>query len=229
MSFLIQLFPPKIDLPTPLARAIDVWRALPVVADDTPLDRTRFVVVDVMSNSFDARRGHLLGLGAVAIEHLRVVSGDAVSLVLPSLAADADGDEMAPETEEALSEFLAFAGKSPCAAVHAAFAQTVLDRSLRAELGVQTSNPWIDLARLAPQLFPEVPPRRSGVDGWLRHFGLRVLVRDNPPHDAQVAAGLLLILLERALACGITTLGALRARHCELPREQDSGAVAPRP
>lgn len=214
MSFLIQLFRPKTDLPTPIARAVDAWRALPVIADDTPLERARFVVVDVRSNSFDVRRGRLLGLGVVAIENLRVLPGEAFSAALGSPLEPADGldsvSAAGAEAEDALAEYLAFAGKSPCAALHSVFAQTVLDRALRTELGVQASTPWIDLARLAPQLFPEMSPR-GGVDDWLRHFGLRALVRDNLLHDAQVTGGLLLILLERALARGITTLGALHA------------------
>jgi DNA polymerase-3 subunit epsilon len=205
MSFLIPLFPAKADLPTPIACAIDAWRALPAPAEDTPLAAARFVVIGALGDGFDARRARLLGIGAVAVDRLRIVPREAFSAALP---LPADESVLA---EEALTEFLAFAGKAPCAALHVEFARTLLDRTLRAELGVTTAGAWLDLAALAPALFPELAPRRDGVDGWLRYFGLRVLVRDNVLHDAQVAASLLLILLERALAGGIPTLGALHA------------------
>src|SRR5207247_6802040 len=111
---------------------------------------------------FDARRNQLLALGVVAIEALRPAPGapfgavfgrdvtvkrDQVLIrrVMPTQAADEN-------PEEILSDLIAFVGKAQCLAFHAPFVQTVLARTLRAELGVQLPNPWIDLAQLARKL-----------------------------------------------------------------------------
>jgi len=221
MSFLVQLFRATRDMPTPVAQAIDAWRALPAVADETPIGQGRFVVVNVETAGFDARRARLLALGAVLIENTRVVAQEVfVSVLRYAWPAHDDlvehgvtsGMQRAGEPpQEVLSAFLTFVGKTPCVAFHAAFTQTVLDCALRAELGAQLANPWIDLAPLARTLVPEAQLAGPGLDDWLRHFGLRVLVRDHALHDAQVTAELFAVLLQRATARGLLSLSQLSA------------------
>jgi len=113
--------------------------------------------------------------------------------------------------EQALAKFLAFVGKYPCVAFHAYFDRTVLDRALRAELGLRLSNPWIDVAQLAPILYPEARLVHAALDDWLSYFRLRAITRHDAVHDAHATAELLLILLSRARSRDITTLAQLRA------------------
>lgn len=222
MSWLVQLFRSPDDLPPPIAQSLDAWRALPAVAEDAPLEQTRFVVVDVETSGLNPYRDHLLSIGAVVVEGARLAPRHSFSAVLrhetPSARDNVLVHGLTPSIqaageapERALSEFLTFLGNAPCVAYHAEFDRTILGRALRTALGVQLSNPWLDLARLAPVLVPEARLRSSALDDWLAYFRLRAHVRHNALHDAQVAAQLFLILLKRAAARGITALARLRA------------------
>ncbi len=222
MSWVVPLFRPKSELPPSIAAAVEAWRAAPPVADSTPLVQTRFVVIDVETSGLDPRRDRLLSIGAVAVEGMKlaprytfsaVVRNDVPTrrenIVVHGLTPTAQAAGEPPE--QALSEFLRFAGKSPCVAFHADFDRAVLARAVRAELGVRLDNPWLDLAQLAPALVPTARRSRAPLDDWLAHFRLRAHARHNAVHDAQVAAELFLILLARAGARRLATLGALRA------------------
>lgn len=222
MSWLVQLLRPKVDLPPAAARALEEWRALPAVSEETPLARTRFIVMDIETSGLNPRRDALLSIGAVVVEGMRLAPRYTFSAVLrnevPSSRDNVLIHGLTPSMqiegeprEQALSEFLTFAGKSPCVAYHAGFDRVALDRALRRALGARIDNPWIDLARLAPALVPQAHLRNAALDDWLAHFRLRAHVRHNAVHDAQVAAELFLILLARAVSRGVATLGELRA------------------
>jgi DNA polymerase-3 subunit epsilon len=229
MSWLVHLFRQKTDLPESVAERLDAWRALPAAAHDTPLERARLVVVDVETSGLDPRRDRLLSIGAVVIENMRLAPQYTFSAVLrnetPSTRENILVHGLTPSAQAAgeardyaLSEFLSFIGKWPCVAFHAAFDRAVLERALRIELGVHLDNPWLDLAPLARGLVPETKLPQGTLDDWLAYFRLRAHVRHNAVHDAQVAAELLLILLQRAQARGITTLAQLvAAAEKELP------------
>lgn len=110
--------------------------------------------------------------------------------------------------------FLEFTGKNPLVAFHAGFDKAVLDRDLRKTLGVRLSNPWLDLAQLAPALVPEARLPRAGLDEWLGYFGLRAHARHRAVDDAFATAELFLVLLARARARELTTVSTLHAA-CE--------------
>lgn len=222
MSWLVHLFRPKVGLPPPIAASLEAWRALAPVADATALAHARFVVVDVETGGLNPRRDRLLSIGAVTVERMRMLPREAFDAVLrnetPSTRENVLVHGLTPTRqaagempEQALSDFLDFLGKAPCVAFHAGFDRTVLDRALRTELGVRLSNPWLDLALLAPALFPEARLGHGDLDDWLAYFRIRVHKRHDAIHDAHSAAELLLILLARARARGISTLAQLRA------------------
>lgn len=222
MSWLVQLFRPQSDLPPPIAQRVDAWRALPAVTEDTPLQKMRFVVVDVETSGLDPRRDRLLSIGAVVIAGMRLAPRYTFSAVLrnerPSTRDNILVHGLTPSIqaageapEQALSEFLAFVGNAPCVAFHADFDRTVFERALRTALGARLPNPWIDLARLAPVLAPEARLRDAALDDWLAYFRLRAHVRHDAVHDAHAAAEFFLILLQRAAARGFVTLARLRA------------------
>jgi DNA polymerase-3 subunit epsilon len=237
MSWLVHLFRPQADLPPPIAQCVEAWRALPTVAEDTLLEQTRFVVVDVETSGLDPRRDRLLSIGAVVVEGMRLAPRHTFSTILrnekPSTRENILLHGLTPSVqaageapEQALSEFLTFVGNAPCVAFHADFDRTVLERALRTALGVRLSNPWLDLARLAPVLVPEARLAQAALDDWLAYFRLRAHVRHNAVHDAQVAAQLFLILLQRATARGIATLAALRATAEAYKRFNTRGGIS---
>ncbi|HEX9811683.1 MAG TPA: 3'-5' exonuclease [Burkholderiales bacterium] len=222
MAWLAQLFRPKVELPDELVRAIEAWRVLPESPDSAAIDETRFMVLDVETSGLDPRRDRLLSIGAVVVERMRLTPREAFNVVLrnqwPSTRENVVVHGLTPTRqaageipERALGGFLEFVGKSPCVAFHADFDRIVLDRALRAELGVRLSNPWIDAARLAPILFPEARLVHGALDDWLAYFRLRAHTRHDAVHDAYATAEIFLILLARAGARGISTLAQLRA------------------
>lgn len=222
MTWLAQWFRPKADLPPTAARAVHVWRALPHIPESTPIEQVRFAAVDTETSGLDPRRDRLLSIGAVAVERMRLTPHKAFSAVLrneaPTTRANVVVHGLTPARQAAgeppervLGEFLEFVGKAPCVAFHAPFDRAVLDRALRTELGVRPTNPWIDLAALAPALFPEARLAHGGLDDWLTYFRIRVRKRHDAIHDAQSAAELFLIMLARAGQRDISTLAQLRA------------------
>jgi len=86
-----------------------------------------------------------------------------------------------------------------------------LDRALRSCLGVWLPNPWLDLAWLAPALFPELDYRRKPLDTWLDHFQLRAHTRHRALDDCLVSGELLLILLDKAKKRGLKKVSDLMA------------------
>jgi DNA polymerase-3 subunit epsilon len=222
MTWIARLFRPHVELPPGLAQAVSAWRALPSADERRPLAQTGFRVVDVETSGLDARRDRLLAIGAVAVENFKLNPGAGFAAVLRSEATNTrdnilihgigpQSQAAGQEPEQALLAFLGYAGKRPLVAFHAPFDQAVLDRALRQTLGVRLVNPWLDLARLGPALFPEARLAQATLDDWLRYFDLRAHTRHRAIYDAFASAELLLILLKRALARGVTNLNALRA------------------
>lgn len=222
MSWLMQLFHTRSDLAEPIAASLEAWRVREPVADATALAHARFAVVDVETTGLNPRRNRLLSIGAVTVERMRLVPREAFDAVLrnetPSTRENVLVHGLTPTRQAAgemrdqvLSDFLDFVGNAPCVAFHAGFDRTVLDRALRAELGVRLPNPWLDLAELAPALFPEARLVHGALDDWLAYFRINVHKRHDAIHDAHAAAELLLVLLARARERGISTLAQLRA------------------
>jgi len=171
--------------------------------DPTP---ARWVVVDLETSGLNPRRDVLLAIGAVALHGDRVVIGDSFEmLVRPRVASGRDnilihgiGAEAqlsAADAAIACTRFANYVGDCPLAAFHAPFDQTVLLRAMRLSAGIHLSNPWLDLADLAPALFPAV--EANSLDEWLEHFGILALRRHNASSDAFATATLFACLLDR--------------------------------
>lgn len=222
MSLLRRLFRPTVELPADLARRTGAWRALPAVDDAVPLSQARWVLVDVETSGLDPRRDALLAVGACALERGRLHPGAGFeALVRPAQASARDNiliHGIGPQAqaggaapEDALMGLLEFARKDTLVAFHAPFDRAVLDRAARESLGVRLLNPFLDLAELAPALVPEARLVRAGFDDWLAYFGLRAAARHRALPDAVAAGEMLLILLARAQARGLSTASALHA------------------
>lgn len=198
-------------------------RALPPPpALDGLLSQQRFVVIDLETTGLNLSRDIVISIGAVTIEdgaidmaqqfectlRRQVKVNEAVLIhgIAPSeLAA---GQPPA----EALLSFMEFAGDSVMLAFHAPFDQRMLARALKSELGYTLDNPFLDVADLAPMLFPEVLTRRGSLDYWMNYFGIDIAQRHHASADALATAEIALILFNRAQRMGIERVDELAAR-----------------
>jgi DNA polymerase-3 subunit epsilon len=186
-----------------------------------PLADLRWVAVDVETGGLDAERDPLLSIGAVAIDRGCIVFAPSLEIGLRQTQSTAasnilihgiSGSEQcagdAPHA--ALLDWLEFAQGAPRVAFHAAFDQTVLQREVRAQLGLPAKAPWFDAAVVAPLLFPAAAPHCRHLDDWLAHFGIAVYARHGALADAYATAELWLVLLQAAQRENIHTAHQLQ-------------------
>ena len=198
----------------------DAWRALARADPDTELYSQRLVVVDVESSGLDPYRDRLISIGAVAVHEGAVRLSDAFST---TLRQEQPSDERnilvhriggtaqlaGVEPADALMDFLDFAGKSPLIGFNADFDRLLIERAGRAALGTTPDSDWLDLAVLAPALFPEHVRQARTLDDWLRVFAIENYDRHNALADAVATAQLLLPVLAAARVQGILTCAGL--------------------
>jgi DNA polymerase III subunit epsilon len=178
----------------------------------------RWVVVDCETSGLDPASDRLLSLGAIAVRGQRIVLDEAFHAVLhspqPSAAENilvhgigADAQRAGRAPAEALAEFAAFLGDAPVVAFHAPFDAAVLRRALRA-VGRPAPDRWLDLAQLAPALYPGKTHR--ALDDWLGEFSIVPLRRHDALGDANATAQLFLVLLAEAGRQGAHRVADLR-------------------
>lgn len=201
--------------------------------DTRPLDEQRLVVLDLETSGLNMRRDLVLSIGAVVIRDgaidlgeqfevtlLRPVQPVSESVLIHGIAPSALAAGCAPA--EALLDFMEFLGPSPLLAFHAGFDQRMLARALKQTLGYRLQHRFLDVAEIAPMLFPDSKPRNGGLDDWTGHFGLQVHQRHHASADALVTAELALILFSHARRQGIDSLDALAARLNNWRRRQNA-------
>ncbi|HVL36043.1 MAG TPA: 3'-5' exonuclease [Burkholderiales bacterium] len=178
----------------------------------TPLAAARWVVLDCETSGLDATRDRLLSVGAVTVRAGRIALGSAfearVRQETPSARENilvhglgADAQRAGRPGEEVIAALAAYAADAVPVAFHAPFDAEVLRRH-----GLRLGG-WIDLARLAPALFPQ--ERRRTLDEWLAAFGIEPVARHDAAGDALAAAELLLALLGEAKRQRLETVEAL--------------------
>ena len=164
----------------------------------------RWVVLDVETSGLDQSSDALLAIGAVAVQGERVVVDDSLELfVRPQSTSARDNiliHGIGEETQraglppdQAANAFVDYVRFSPLVAFHASFDRSFLTRGVRTYAGVRLQNAWLDLAELAPALYPDV--KAKVLDEWLDHFGITVDQRHNACSDAFATAMLFLRLL----------------------------------
>jgi DNA polymerase-3 subunit epsilon len=219
---LARLFGPVVELPPELATRLTAWRALRDDGEQVALDEATFVVVDVETSGLNPRRDRLLAIGACTLHGARLVAGAAIQRLLYQAQVSTKENILvhgiAPTeqatglpAEQALMDFMEYAGRHVLVAYHAVFDRTVLDRVARETLGVRLHNRWLDLAYLAPALYPEARLPNASLDEWLYRFGIQVATRHRAVDDVLATGELLLVLLKRAKQLGMENLGALMA------------------
>jgi len=196
-----------------LARLLGIRRG----GDAIALRAVRWVVVDCESSGLDPARDRLLSIGAVAVREGRVVHADSFSAVLRQSSASevpnilihgigADAQLGGRDPAATLEEFASFvAGGSPVA-FHAPFDRALLERALP-----RWKRRWLDLARLAPALFPARAGTCKSLDDWLAAFAIANAARHDAAADAYATAQLLLVVLAEAERQGLSVAGDLFA------------------
>jgi DNA polymerase-3 subunit epsilon len=171
----------------------------------TPLATVRWVVLDCETSGLDIARDRLLSVGAVAVREGRIALADAFEARVRQQAPSAPenivihgigGDQQVLEgraLDAVMEELADFLGNDPPVAFHAAFDAGILRRH-----GLSVRTPWLDLAGLAPALFPALAGNDGSLDHWLAAFAIPAQGRHEALGDAFATAQLLLILLNEA-------------------------------
>jgi len=200
--------------------ALERYRLLPDPDSAAALAAQRALVVDVEASGLDPLRDRLISIGAVGVRAGLAHHDDAFEVLLrqeePSGEANilvhgiGGAAQLAGRDPAAgLLDFLAFAGKAPLVAFHADFDRILIERATAATLGMKLDNRWLDLALLAPALFPDQPDAARTLDDWLRRFGIENYARHDALADALATAQLLLVALAEAGRQGLTTSAQL--------------------
>lgn len=208
-----------------LQRRDQLLPAAPVV--EQALHLQRLVVLDLETSGLNTNRDLVLSIGAIVIEDGAIDFGQQFectlqrdaqpandSVLIHGLGPSAIAAGVAPA--EGLLACMEFIGASPVLAFHAPFDQRMLSRALHDSLGYKLQHLFIDLADVAPLLYPDAGIHKGGLDDWVRYCGLHVQERHNASADALVTAELALILFSQARRQGYAQLPALLsavARH----------------
>jgi DNA polymerase-3 subunit epsilon len=184
----------------------------------TPLAAARWVVVDCETSGLNPKQDRLLSVAAVEVTAERIAAGRAYTAILqqqePSrvdnilvhgLGAEAQlGGDPAPQV---LRELAVFMNGAIPVAFHAPFDRAVLAKAFT-QAGVPArSKRWLDLAVLAPLLFPD--RKAKDLDSWLAAFAIECAARHEALGDAYATAQLLLVMLGKARSEGVATAEAL--------------------
>jgi DNA polymerase-3 subunit epsilon len=185
---------------------------------------TRFVVLDLETTGLNIHKDQLIAIGAVVIENNEIQLSQSFERTIFRTLKNIDNTVLihgiSPEDvakgeppEQALLDFMDYAGESIFLAYHAPFDQAILSRSLKRDLGFALKHRFFDVADIAPALLPTSELGRSmknvGLDDWVNHFGLNVSNRHNASADALATAEIMLILLREAEKQSINTLSEL--------------------
>lgn len=208
MSWLPRFFTAHPELAPDQAQRLATWQALPAADLRQSFSDSRYVVVDVETSGLNLAKDHLIAIGAVAVQAGKIDLADSLEIVLQQRqASDRDNilihgiggtaQEEGVQPVEALLLFLEYLGKSPLIAFHVEFDETMVRRALKSKIGVDLKHPWVDLAYIAPALYPDLARRFRALDDWTDYFGIRNYARHNALADALSTAQLLLALSER--------------------------------
>lgn len=195
--------------------------ALPVSLDNQALSDESIIVYDLETTGLSVQSDSVLSIGAATISKQAIALGNTFHEVLATPSVDLNresqlihgltlGDLAAGSPPRAaLLRFLEYGTHRIWAAYHAEFDRVMLRKTIESWLGTDFDPRPIDVAELAPMLFPEKGPVVSPLDHWLDAFGLTAHERHNALDDAMVTAELMLVILDGAYQKGYRTWGEL--------------------
>lgn len=181
----------------------------------SPLAGARWVVIDCETSGLDTARDRLLSVAGVKVRgggiELQDYFDSRVRQEAPSAPDNilvhgigADAQRSGQPLAQVMEALEAFIGDQLPVAFHAPFDAAILRRH-----GLARRAKWLDLAALAPALFPG---RKAEVlDDWLAAFGIPAHGRHDALGDAFATAQLLLVLLGEAGRQRVASVEALRA------------------
>ncbi len=221
MNWFSHFFGQKPALTVEQAARLAAWQSLPAADLAAASQASRYVVVDVETSGLNLMKDRLIAIGAVATNSGGIQLADSMEIVLQQsrisdrenilihgIGGTAQAEGVPPA--EALLTFLEYLGKSPLVAFHVTFDKTMIDRAMKAYLGLRFNHPWVDLAYLAPALYPELARSLRSLDNWMARFNISNFARHNALADAMSTAELMLALRERMLAKRVLNFKALR-------------------
>ncbi len=179
---------------------------------DAPLTG-EYVVFDLETTGFDPQREAIIEIGAVLVrdgmiqpEHFSTFVDPRRTLNPRTVALTGITDELlrgAPSQDQAVRDFLAFAGGRPLVAHNADFDVGFL-RQAAANMGVAFSPLSVDTLSLARRLYPEL--KNYKLDTIAEHLRLGDFNHHRAEDDAVTAAGILLDELRLLRIRGAATL-----------------------
>lgn len=201
--------------------------------DERPLGQQRLVVLDLETSGLNLNKDQVLSIGAVVIEHGAIDLAQQFECTLQREAQPASDTVLIHglgpsaiaagcDPVEGLLACMEFIGSSPVLAFHAPFDQHMLGRALKQSLDYKLLHPFLDLAEIAPLLYPDAGLLKSGLDDWVNYCGLQVQQRHNASADALVTAELALIMFSRARRQGHDSLSLLSQRINSRRRRQQA-------
>jgi DNA polymerase-3 subunit epsilon len=213
MSWLARLIGREKALDAAEAEALRRYRSLPRLDVRRAHSAERMVVVDVETSGLDPFRDRLLSIGALAVRGGLARFDQRFAAILRQEQPSADENILVHgiggsvqrsgrKPSAALLDFLLFAGSAPLVAFHADFDRIVIARATTAAIGIKPNNVWLDLAHLAPALFPQHARTAKTLDDWAGIFGIDNYARHDALADALATAQLLLVILAKAEADG---------------------------
>lgn len=195
--------------------------ATPVVPSEQLLSSAPTMIFDLETTGLNTRTDTVLSIGAVKLLPNKGIDlGNSFYQVL-DIAVDLAGESQlihgltqkdlaagcAPR--QALLDFLTYSKGHIWLAFHAEFDRRMIKNAALQHLGLIVDPQPIDIAYMAPLLFPELSKPQIGLDYWLNVFELPTLGRHNATADALATAELLMILLHKAQEMGYETWGEL--------------------
>lgn len=220
MSWLARILRRSAPLARAEAVALSAYRAQAKPDLKASLAGQRAIVIDVESSGLDPFHDRLISVAGIAVrgglvrldESFEAVlrqdrPSDDRNIVVHGIGGTAQREGLPPAA--ALSGFLSFAGKDPLVAYHADFDRALIERTTAPALGMKPENAWLDLALLAPALFPERAKSAQSLDDWLLAFGIENHARHDALGDALATAQLLLVALDAASKAGLSDWAGL--------------------
>ena len=208
------------------ANALRLYESLPAFDPARDARGLRLIVIDVETTGLRPYRDRLLAIGAVAVTNGLIRLDDSFEATIrqeePSTpenilvhGIDGTAQTSGVDAADARVSFLEVAREAPLVGFHAEFDRVFVTRAMRQALRAKPRNPWLDLADLAPALFPEHAESARTLDDWTAAFGIENAGRHQALADAVATAQLLQVILARAAQLGTAQFADLAARAKE--------------
>ena len=193
-------------------------------ADDTPIDRVRFVVLDSETTGLNPRTDRLITIGAVAVQAGEIVLDDSFEALLKVAentsavtvhGVTRDQSVRGVEEPDALEAFLAYLRDGVIVGHHIGHDVGTFDAGYERHWGFHLLNRSLDTMDLTLHLEKDGafagrgPIRSFTLDALCDMFGVIPHGRHTATGDAFITALVFLRLLRLAERCGRQTLGTL--------------------